>query len=87
MLVKFETKGCPSCKKMNAIFEKYDLEPDKTIVIDETNVDVAEKFKVYTFPTVLFTSDFEDGDEYEEFDRIEGLPSMSRIKEFLCIED
>lgn len=83
MLIKFEKENCPDCEKMNAIFDKYELEPDENIVINEFNLDVAKKYKVTVFPTLLFTSD--EDQPYEEYERLEGLPKMSEIKKFLCV--
>ena len=81
MLIKFEKENCVNCQKMNDIFKKYDLEPDKNIVIDDTNQQLLKQYDITILPTVLITSD--EDDEYEEYDRLEGVPKLSVIKQFL----
>lgn len=83
MLIKFEKENCVNCQKMNDIFKKYDLEPDKNIVIDDTNQQLLKQYGITILPTVLFTSD--EDEEYEEYDRLEGVPKLSIIKQFLGV--
>ena len=83
MLMKFEKENCENCEKMNDILRRYNLEPDKNIVIDDTNKLLLKQYGITILPTVLLTSD--EDDEYEEYDRLEGVPKLSVIKQFLGI--
>ena len=83
MLMKFEKENCENCEKMNDILRRYNLEPDKNIVIDDTNKRLLKQYGITILPTVLLTSD--EDDEYEEYDRLEGVPKLSVIKQFLGI--
>ena len=83
MLIKFEKENCVNCQKMNDIFKKYDLEPDKNIVISSNNQQLLEHYNITVLPTLLITSD--EDDEYEEYDRLEGVPKLSVIKQFLSV--
>ena len=75
-IVKFETIGCPNCRKLSAILQVANLEPDINVIISDENLDVAKKFNVQSFPTLL---KLEDG---KEIARISGLVPLSKLKEF-----
>ena len=75
-IVKFETIGCPNCRKLSAILQVANLVPDRTVIISDENLDVAKKFNVQSFPTLL---KLEDG---KEIARISGLVPLSKLKEF-----
>lgn len=75
-IVEFKTIGCPTCRKLSAILQVANLEPDREIFISEVNMDVAQKFNVQSFPTLLKLEDL------KEVDRIVGLVPLSKLKEF-----
>ena len=75
-IVKFETIGCPNCRKLSAILQVANLVPDRTVIISDENLDVAKKFNVQSFPTLL---KLKDG---KEIARISGLVPLSKLKEF-----
>ena len=75
-IVKFETIGCPNCRKLSAILQVANLVPDITVIISDENLDIAKKFNVQSFPTLL---KLDDG---KEIARISGLVPLSKLKEF-----
>ena len=75
-IVKFETIGCPNCRKLSAILQVANLVPDRTVIISDENLDVAKKFNVQSFPTLLKLEDS------KEIARISGLVPLSKLKEF-----
>ena len=75
-IVKFETIGCPNCRKLSAILNVANLVPDRDVIISDENLDVAKKFNVQSFPTLL---KLEDG---KAIARISGVVPLSKLKEF-----
>ena len=52
-IVKFETIGCPNCRKLSAILQVANLVPDRDVIISDENLDVAKKFNVQSFYCAL----------------------------------
>ena len=78
-IIKFETIGCPNCRKLSAILNVANLVPDRTVIISDENLDIAKKFNVQSFPTLL---KLEEG---KEIARISGLVPLSKLKEFFDV--
>lgn len=53
--------------------------PDRDIIISEENLDIAKKFNVQSFPTLLKLEDS------KEIARISGLVPLSKLKEFFDV--
>ena len=77
MIIKYETKACPSCRKLKACMEQLGLKADKEVIIDSNNIDEARLNYVQGFPTLLKIDE-----NNTEIDRIVGLPAINRLKQF-----
>lgn len=76
-IIKFSTEFCGSCRKLDAILEVANLAPDEEITLSPDDLDIARRYNVSSFPTLIKLDN-----EENEIERINGLVPLSKIKEF-----
>lgn len=76
-IIKFSSNFCGTCRKLDAILEIANLVPDEYKVITDNELEIAKKYNVASFPTLI-----KFNDKGEEIARITGLISLSRLKDF-----
>lgn len=78
-IIKFSSSFCGSCRKLDAILQVANLIPDEEILITTDDLELARRYNISAFPTLLKLDDNE-----LEIDRISGLVPLSKLKEFFA---
>ena len=77
MIIKFEMEHCPMCRKLDSMLKALNYDPDKTYVLSPDDMEAAKKYNVSTCPTLLKI------ENDNVIDRLSGMVSVNRLKEFI----
>ena len=88
MLIRFEKENDQASKDLRTIYKDAQLEPDLNYTINEINQDIANKYKISIYPTMIMADDkLNEEGIYPEIQRYEGISNLEALKKFMCIDN
>ena len=75
-IIKFSSVGCGQCRQLQKFLDKFNYKVDEELDINKS-IDEVKKYSIASLPTLIKLDD-----NGEEIDRIVGIVTPARIREF-----